>query len=137
MKLVITNEQSVLEIDEAKIKKILRAQPELSKFRLSIVYLDDEQISVHHERYLKISGPTDVLTFPLGPNEGEILVSAETALREAKERGIEPEGELLHYTYHGILHLLGYDDHSDREFEEMHAKEKEFLTSLGYSWDWD
>ncbi len=137
MKLIITNEQTVLEIDEAKIKKILRAEAELQKCKLSIVYLNDEQMSSYHERYLKQKGPTDVLSFPLGPNEGEILVSAETALKEATERGIDPQGELLHYTFHGILHLLGYDDHSDEEYQIMHNREKEFLLKLGYEWNWD
>lgn len=136
-KIVITNEQSIVEISSSSIKKALELLPELDNFRLSIVYVDDAEISILNERYLKHTGATDVLSFPISSKEGEIVVSTETALREAKERNIAVEGEILLYTFHGILHLLGYDDHNDEEYREMHTIEKNLLEKLGYSWDWD
>ena len=136
-KIVITNEQSHVEIIPSEIKKALELMPELDNFRLSIVYVDDTEISVFNEKYLKHTGPTDVLSFPISSKEGEIIVSAETALREAQERNIDVQGEILLYTFHGVLHLLGYDDHSDEEYEEMHAIERKLLEQLGYTWSWD
>ncbi len=138
MKIVITNEQDFVAVDEKNIKTILNSLPSIPKnFRLSIVYLNDAEIAKLNERYLKHEGPTDVLAFSYSSQEGEILVSGETALREATERKIEPQGELLLYTIHGLLHLMGYDDHTVEEATTMHAIEKKTLLAAGYSWNWD
>jgi probable rRNA maturation factor len=140
MRITIINEQNFIPVNEAKVREAVHALPsceEKKKFRLSLVYLNDEEIAKFNERYLKHEGPTDVLAFPMDLQNGEILVSGETALREARLRGIEPEGELLLYTVHGVLHLLGYDDKTPEEASEMHAIEKKIITQLGYSWSWD
>lgn len=138
MRIVITNEQNFIPISEEKIRQVLSNIPNPpAKFRLSIVYVDDAEITKLNERYLKHEGPTDVLAFPYESGEGEVMVSAETALREATERKIEAEGELLLYTIHGTLHLMGYDDHSPEEAKQMHAVEKKILTQAGYTWNWD
>ena len=81
-----------------------------------------------HERFLGKEGPTDVLSFP----HGEIVVSADTAAREAKERGIPPLHELVLYVVHGALHLAGYDDRSPKQSSKMRAAERKVLTDLGY-----
>ena len=54
---------------------------------------------------------TDVITFPMG-NYGEILVSVETARRQAAELGVPWEREMALYVVHGLLHLCGYEDQS-------------------------
>ncbi len=137
MKITITNTQEFITIDEEKIRKILLSIPNITKkFRLSVVYVDDAEITKLNERYLKHEGPTDVLAFPYDNQEGEVIVSAETALREATERKVEPEGELVLYTVHGILHLMGHDDHTEEEARIMHGIEKNILISSGYSWQW-
>ncbi len=66
---------------------------------------------------------------PNGPF-GEIVVSAETALREARARGIEPQEELLRYAIHGLLHILGYDDRTPSERRRMRALERRYLKRL-------
>jgi rRNA maturation RNase YbeY len=138
MKTIITNEQNFVPVDEDKIRQAVRLVPwEGRRFKLSLVYVDDAEIAKLNERYLKHAGPTDVLSFPVGPNEGEIVVSGETALEEAKARGIEPEGELILYTIHGILHLLDYDDKTPKEAEKMHTVEKGVVTQMGYTWNWE
>ena len=139
MRIVITNEQDFISIQEEKIRQAIHMLPDAKekKYRLSIVYLNDAEIAKLNERDLHHEGPTDVLAYPLEKTEGEIYVSAETALREATERNIEPEGELILYTIHGTLHLLGYDDLTDEEFKEMHSIEKKVLLELGYTWNWD
>lgn len=138
MKVTITNEQDFLPLDEAEIRRALGVLPSVpKKFKLSLVYLDDAQIAELNRRYLHREGPTDVLAFPMANDFGEVIVSAETALKEAQAREIEPAGELLLYTIHGVLHLIGYDDKTDDEALQMHAVEKDILTQLGYTWDWD
>jgi len=138
MRIVITNEQDCIPIVEEKIYKAIRMLPGADKkYRLSVVYLDDAEIAKLNERDLHHKGPTDVLAYPLESNEGEVYISAETALREATERHIEPEGELILYTIHGTLHLLGYDDLDDEGFKEMHGIEKRIIEELGYTWNWN
>lgn len=138
MRVIITNEQSFIAISEEKIRKILSLIPnQPKKYKLSLVYVNDEEITKLNEQYLKHQGPTDVLAFPYESGEGEVIVSAETALRESSERKIEPEGEVLLYTIHGTLHLMGYDDHTPEEAKQMHTIEKQLLTQAGYSWNWD
>jgi len=138
MRITVTNEQNFLSIEEKKVYEAIRLLPGSDKkYRLSVVYVDDKEITKMNERYLHHEGPTDVLAFPISTKEGEIIVSAETALRESKEREVESEGELLLYTLHGTLHLLGYDDKDEEESIKMHAVEKQILTQLGYKWSWD
>lgn len=96
--------------------------------KVVVALVDDETIAELHERYLEVPGPTDVLSFP----HGEIVVSAETARREAEARGIPPLHELVLYVVHGALHLAGHDDKTPKARKRMRAAERRILTELGY-----
>ncbi len=63
--------------------------------------------------------------------EGEIVVSADTAAREARGRGHSFEAELALYAVHGTLHLLGYDDDNEQAAARMHELEDEILGAIG------
>ena len=67
-----------------------------------------------------------------GEVDGEIVVSAETAWREADRREVGAEAELLLYVIHGTLHLLGFDDAAAEDAASMHEKEDALLIALGY-----
>ncbi len=90
-----------------------------------------------HQQFLNIPGPTDVLTFPLETNKkgqpisGEIVICVPEARRRCKENGVELRQELLLYALHGLLHLCGFDDRTDRQFQRMHRMEDQILTRLG------
>ena len=56
-----------------------------------------------------------------------MVISTETAKREAKKRGVSIQSEIELYLVHGILHLLGYKDERTRDRRKMRAKEKELL----------
>jgi len=111
------------------------------KASISVAIVDDAQIARLNESYLQHAGPTDVLSFDLGGEvfggggngeiDGQIVVSAETARREAARRAVRVEGELLLYVIHGTLHLLGFDDASAEAAAVMHREEDALLTSLG------
>jgi len=94
-------------------------------------------MSALHKQFMGISGPTDVLTFPLDvdaggrPVAGEVVVCVPEARRRAKEHGVSLERELLLYALHGLLHLCGYDDRTDASFRAMHRTEDQILTRLG------
>ncbi|MDB5173941.1 MAG: putative rRNA maturation factor [Phycisphaerales bacterium] len=86
---------------------------------------------------MNIPGPTDVLTFPLEfdcdghETAGEVVICVPEAARQAKARGTRVETELLLYALHGMLHLSGFDDRTDRGFRRMHQEEDNILVRLG------
>jgi probable rRNA maturation factor len=96
--------------------------------KVVVALVDDPTIAELHERYLHVEGPTDVLSFP----HGEIVVSGDTARREAKARGIPPLHELVLYVVHGALDLAGFDDKSGKARKRMRAAERRILSELGY-----
>ena len=95
--------------------------------------VDDGVITDLHARYRGIREPTDVLAFDLsdapgdGAVDGEIVVSEDTARREATRRGLPFEEELARYVIHGALHLLGHSDDTPAGAEAMHRIEDELL----------
>jgi len=105
---------------------------------VSLAVVDDETMRSVNRDYHDCDAPTDVLAFPLGdaPAPGgfvaEIVVSLDTAEREAEARGVTTASELLLYVVHGTLHMLGYDDHDPEDARRMHARTLEILTGLGY-----
>lgn len=103
---------------------------------LNLAVVDDEQMSELHGQYLGIAGTTDVLTFDLRddpdqPVEGDIVVCMDEARRQAGDRGHDTRLELLLYTVHGLLHLLGEDDHDPADYEKMHKREDDLLVRAG------
>jgi probable rRNA maturation factor len=105
---------------------------------LSLALVSDARMAELHQRFMSIAGPTDVLTFELehdrGGNvtSGEVVVCVPEARRQARARGIELRMELLLYALHGMLHLCGFDDRTDRGFRTMHRREDDILTALGF-----
>ena len=104
---------------------------------LSVALVGDRRMSQLHRQFMKVNGPTDVLTFPLDfdrrgrPVSGEVVVCVPEARRRAKREGVAVERELLLYALHGLLHLCGYDDRTDAAFRAMHRTEDQILTRLG------
>jgi len=92
----------------------------------------DRAIRRLNARYLQSHRTTDVLAFDLdapGPTRllGEVIVSADTASRQAKRVGVSVALELDLLVVHGLLHLAGWDDHEPREARLMHEREREIL----------
>jgi len=104
---------------------------------ISIAVVSDPEMARHNVRWLRHKGPTDVLTFDLGGDpsagmlDGEIIVSRDTARREALHRGHPTAQELALYVVHGVLHLLGHDDHRPADRRRMRAAERAVLASMG------
>ena len=106
---------------------------------LSIVFVTDQRIKVLNKKYLKRECTTDVLSFDLREDprkmkrvEGEIIISADSARKNAKTFGGSPQKEIILYVIHGILHLLGFDDHSPKDIQSMRREEQKILKALGY-----
>lgn len=107
---------------------------------LSILIVDDLYIAELNQKYLHKSGPTNVISFSMREGEysninpqllGDVVISADTAAKEAQEEGIPMMKRLLFLLIHGILHLFGYDhEQSEQEAERMRAKEIELMKKL-------
>jgi probable rRNA maturation factor len=82
---------------------------------VSVALVSDRRIADLHRRFLNERGPTDVITF----QHGEIVISAETAKRQARAFQTSLEDELRLYIAHGLLHLHGYDDKTPAGAAEM------------------
>jgi probable rRNA maturation factor len=91
-----------------------------------VVLVSDQKISAIHLQFMGAVGPTDVITF----QHGEIVVSVETAARQAAEYRTDLLAELRLYIAHGLLHLAGYDDHSEMGFREMAKVQNELVAKL-------
>jgi probable rRNA maturation factor len=135
----ISSPQEAVPVDRARVRAVVRAvlegedEPDAE---ISVAFVDNATIHVLNKRYLAHDEPTDVLSFPLSEPgakrlSGELVVGAEVALAQATERGHDVQAELALYVIHGLLHLLGYDDHSDDEAAQMRQRERHYLQQLG------
>jgi len=124
-----------------KTAEVYNIQPSTE---VSLVLASDEYIHALNREYRGIDTPTDVLSFALnegdepvvfdGPEEillGDIIISMDTATRQATEYGHSLDRELAYLTVHGILHLLGYDHMVEEEKWEMRREEERVLSLLG------
>jgi rRNA maturation RNase YbeY len=100
---------------------------------VEIAVVDDAEIRRMNARYRGIGRRTDVLAFPLeapdapGQLVGQIVISADTALRQARRLGVPLPLELDLLVTHGTLHLVGYDDRDPVEADLMHRRERAIL----------
>jgi probable rRNA maturation factor len=101
---------------------------------LSILIVDDEEIQVINRDYLQRDNPTNVISFAMQEGEGgelnpgllgDVVISADTAARDAAEVSKSFESELYFLLLHGVLHLLGYDHERGTEEEALQMEEKE------------
>lgn len=106
---------------------------------LSIVIADDPQIQALNQQYLNRPGPTNVIAFPMrdgnfpdiNPNMlGDVVISVDTAAREAKDLEIAFEDRFNFLLIHGILHLFGYDHETCDEDERIMEEKSEALYEL-------
>lgn len=123
-----------------KIKKAAKAvlnALECPEGELSLLIVDDAEIALFNKDYLGREGATNVIAFPMREGEfgninplllGDVVISVETAQREAEDMGIGAEERFMQLLIHGILHLFGYDHENDEEeAARMETKSEELL----------
>jgi probable rRNA maturation factor len=114
--------QRKVRADWREIEEFLeRAMFALAPLPFSVGLLSDAAIRRYNARFRRIDEATDVLSFPAGKGAlgdhgylGDILISAETARRNASVHGVRLEDEIKALILHGLLHLLGQDHERDR-----------------------
>jgi probable rRNA maturation factor len=100
---------------------------------VEVLLVGDAEIAGVNARFLGIVASTDVLAFPLevpgapGGLLGQVVLSADTARRQARRLHVPVALELDLLVTHGILHLVGYDDRSPLEASLMHRRERDLL----------
>src|SRR5690554_2066449 len=104
---------------------------------MTLVLLDDDAIARHNLADRHEEGPTDVLSyptfepddqgFPQVPHLGDVLISLETAARQAEEHGHSLEEEVLVLAAHGLTHLRGFDHQTDEEWQPFLAAQARVL----------
>ncbi len=104
---------------------------------LSILIVDDPQIENLNRQYLQRRGPTNVIAFAMREGEfsqispqllGDVVISMDTAAREAEKAGISLQRRFDELLVHGILHLFGYDhETSDEDARIMEEKSQELI----------
>ena len=108
---------------------------------LSILIVDDPDISELNKQYLNRAGSTNVIAFPMQEGRfsgispqllGDVVISADTAMKEAHDAGITFEERLTELLIHGVLHLFGYDHVTTPEDARiMEEKSRELIVMLG------
>jgi probable rRNA maturation factor len=112
---------------------------------ISVTLTDDAEIHKLNLQYRNVDRPTDVLSFPMydlrggeivddiPAQYGDIVISLETAARQAAEYGHSIEREIAFLTVHSVLHLLGYDHELSPEDEaDMFRRQREILDIAGF-----
>ncbi len=103
----------------------------LSRAELSVVLCDDPAIHALNRRHRRKDKPTDVLAFALGEGApmpragrllGDVVISLDTARRQAREHGHSLWAEVTLLLAHGLLHLVGYDHRTDEEEAQMNRE---------------
>ena len=156
VKVYIKNNQNAVKIP-VKLRMLIRrcCQAVLTyenfqgNAEVSVSFVDNKEIRQLNKIYRDKDKSTDVLSFPLGENGvydvnnetgayllGDVVISMETAVKQANIYGHSLEREVGFLTVHSMLHLLGYDhETSALDAAKMHEKEEMILESLGISRD--
>ena len=144
MPVSITNQQNINKVDlrrvRRSIKRLLKAL-DLDGAEVSLLLVDDVQIKEINRTYLKRNRPTNVISFAMTEGDfghinpqtlGDIIISAETAFRDAEAGNIDFMEEIEFLLIHGLLHLLGYnhEDTDEEEADKMTSRERELFFLL-------
>jgi probable rRNA maturation factor len=135
----IASPQEAVPIDRGHMRQVARTVLEgegVRDWEISLAFVDNATIHNLNKRYLDHDKPTDVLSFPLSDPSarrlsGELVIGAEVALAQAGERGHDVQAELALYVIHGLLHLCGFDDDTEKGAARMRARERHYLRTLG------
>ncbi len=107
------------------------AESEIRKIgAVNIIFCSDNYILDVNMKYLQHDYFTDIITFDYCEGDtlnGDLFISIDSVRENAAFYGTEFPDELNRVIVHGILHLIGYDDHNDKDIATMRSKEDYYL----------
>ena len=137
MRITLKNLQNKLPIHSEKIRKlilnVLKGEQVKGSGWINICFTDNPQIKKFNAKFLNIKGSTDVLAFNLNDKKdkniilADIMISTQEALKQARNFKTTPDYELSLYVVHGLLHILGFNDHTPRQRKLMRKKESHYV----------
>jgi probable rRNA maturation factor len=155
MNIVIANRQQARKIDPRLLRKIAEAllvDLEIEEAELGINLVAAREMTLLNETFLQHEGPTDVITFDYtddgraarpreaktrtrgraarAPLHGEIFICTDEAISQSKQFKTTWQSEIVRYLVHGVLHLLGHDDHLAAARRKMKREENRRLAGL-------
>jgi probable rRNA maturation factor len=138
MRLNLKNKQRRIKFNQKILRQIILAVLHSEKIRkpaeINLLLTDDREIKQVNRKYLGMGSPTDVIAFDISEDKkkisADIVISTDTALRNAKIYRTSPLYELYLYVAHGILHILGYDDNTKAKQKLMQIKAEQILSNL-------
>ena len=143
MEVLIDDRQSRQKISLKKIKQTVQVildALDCPNGEISILIVDDPQIEELNQQYLNRQGPTNVIAFAMREGEfsdlsphllGDVVISTDTAAREAQMAATSMEQRFNELLVHGILHLMGYDHETSADDERvMEDKSREILALI-------
>jgi probable rRNA maturation factor len=119
-------------------ERILKAAA-VDEVELSVLLCDDGFIRDLNRTYREMDKPTDVLSFSMKEGEkldscpellGDVIISVETAVRQADKAGCTPIEEVTSLLIHGVLHLLGYEHHTSKDEKKMHKEAQRIAQAI-------
>ncbi len=136
--ITVQNSQKTLPLKtvsaENTIRHILKCC-RVSRADLTVVFVSRQKIAALNKQFLGRAYATDVLAFDLREHHkdvlrGDIIISTDAVVKQSRQFGQSRSRELALYMIHGILHLLGYDDHSPKDIAQMRAEEERVISKL-------
>jgi len=141
MSISIQNRQKLLSVDLGRVRRSLKRLLKELGFKdseVSLLLVDDDQLREINKDYLQRDRPTNVISFAMTEGAfgdvhpeilGDIILSVETASRDAVAYDIDFMDEVEFLLIHGLLHLLGYNHENveSREAEKMKKMERELF----------
>lgn len=141
--ILVDGSQTYKELTEQTLVDALKYL-KLSNLAISVLYINDIEMQKLNKDFRGKDKPTDVLSFAMRDGEqfpkaeqienlGDIVISLDTAKRQAEEFGVIIEDEIRRLLVHACLHLLGYEheDVSDDKAKEMFELQEVILAGLG------
>jgi probable rRNA maturation factor len=145
--MIDVDNSSNFSIDEVSVKNYTKQMLQILKVNtksdVSILFVNEDEMTKQHVRWMNESGPTDVMSFPMDDIVlqdsklrkkqailGDIIICPAVALKDAKEQGINPAYHLVFLITHGVLHLLGQDHQEASQRVVMQNREQGIMNSL-------
>ena len=137
MKIQIENQQKRIKINKRKFRTAVTKLMKLldcADMEISISFVDDETIQQLNRQYLSKDRPTNVISFPLQEGAfssinpdmlGDIVISVDTAHRDANQGNLSFDEEIIFLIIHGLLHLTGYNHENTSKINALKMKKKE------------